>query len=149
MKKFHSPAIFTFLLLFIASLSFMAFSGPKGGESVEIYLDDNLVVKQFINSSTSAKKISVNPSEKQELRVFYNHCGKVGNDRKIYFMNNQEEVIKTWRYANDNKKWMKCPVNGIPMQQRLVRLYYKSKEIPQGILLAYIAPTDRKADALP
>jgi hypothetical protein len=151
MKKIHLATLLLFAFFVIACFSFSVINDPKGGDTVEIYLDDKLVLRQFIHNDYSIKKISLSSDDRQkDLRVFYNHCGKIGVDRRIFLKNKQDKVVQSWSYANNNKKWMHCPVNKIQAKaENTVELFYQSKEIPNGKLIAYIEHTNSNGKALP
>jgi hypothetical protein len=84
------------------------------------------------------------------LRVHYNHCGKIGKSKTLSIKDAQNKTLKTWQFADDEEQFMTCKVNEvIALQKRnsgaRLNLYYASKEIPDGKLLAAIVSGDEKA----
>lgn len=133
----------TILLLALAT-SLFAFSSKFGGESYQIYLNKKLLVKEFVSMNHATQSFSLDKSTyNQEVDIYYSHCGQVGKDRTIT-IKDDNKVLKQIHYADftgknsgmsfhvsDFVNWDKRPADQLS-------IYYSSKEIPNGRLLATI-----------
>lgn len=131
----------------LASLCFFlfSFSIPSGGDVIEIYLNKKMVLQQFVLRDAPIKSITLGASDmKQQLEVYYKHCGLAGKTRSITLKDGQQKTIKTWRFTDAAGKNMSMVINvkdffeGIRKQDDKMHLYYSSKEIPAGRLLTDI-----------
>jgi hypothetical protein len=138
MKKFCSfVVLFTFLSAFSSS-----FDTVRGGDIVEIYLNGNRVHQQFIHADKSAKAfqlLSLNNNDR--LEVYYSHCGSTGKDRVLTIRNERNELLKELTFANSGgeRSRMRFTSKDIgKLQNQKMNLYYSSKELPKGRLVAVI-----------
>jgi hypothetical protein len=134
-------------LMAVAALcaTLFSFSVPKGGEGFEIYLNNQLVLKQYGNQMNDVKSLQLDQRySNSQLTVKYWHCGKVGLDRVITLKDGQNKLLKEWRFANSVKVLdpMNCNVKEILSLKKgnvnTLKLYYSSSELPNGRLLASI-----------
>ena len=139
----------------LSSLSFLllSFSGTKGGESFEIYLNSKLVLQQFGNQMNTVKSIELDKSTvNSQLSVKYFHCGKIGKNRSITIRDADNKILKEWKYADAatanlsiTDPAMVCKVSDIFSLQKKnqgnLNLYYSSSELPKGRLLAALVLT--------
>lgn len=117
-----------------------------GAHSVQVYLDSKLVIDQYIHSNMDAPKLILDPSEKNsQLIVKYNECGRTVTGRMISLKDENNKVLKDWHYegaATGFKEPMSCLVKDImalkPKESTTLKLYYSSKEFPQGQQIAYV-----------
>ena len=129
------------------ALSSILFSfAPTGAHSVQVYLDSKLVIDQYIHTNMDAPKLILDPSEKNsQLIVKYNECGRTVTGRMISLKDENNKVLKDWHYegaATGFKEPMACLVKDImalnPKESSTLKLYYSSKEFPQGQQIAYV-----------
>jgi hypothetical protein len=137
------------LILVALSATLFSFSSLPGGESFEIYVNNSMVVQQFVTRDGSLKSFILNePSSSDVVKVYYNHCGKVGTARALTIKDAQNKVLKTWEFA-DNDKFMVCKAGDIAALQKhhlgRLNLYYSSKELSSGRILASIVSGNEKA----
>ena len=129
------------MLAFCATLfSFSTF----GVDHFEIYLNKKLVLKHFFIQKAGLETLKLQQSDGDaQLDIFYNHCGRLGNERTIMIKDEKNNVLKQWRFTDGNNKFMSCKVKDILKLQKnskhTLQLFYSSKEIPEGKLLAAIS----------
>ena len=154
MKLFKRPAITSALLAGFCMLIF-SFSGKKaGGDSFQIYVDGKLLVDQHVAAAKGASSLHLNQlSSKQKIDVYYSHCGKTGKNRTISIKNDQNKLLKEWKFTDvEGKSPMTCQVKDILALQKnksgKLHLYYTAKELPGGHLLAVIDNNGEKTTKL-
>jgi hypothetical protein len=140
------------LLMWIAvSAILFSFLGDIGTDSYKVYLNDKLVLQQYV--MRQAATIPTLPLEgaeaADELRIYYNHCGKIGTSRKISLTSDADKKKKDWSFAdvNGTDTGMSFQVKDILSLGKAndkVKIIYTSNEIPDGIPLAFVATKDRK-----
>lgn len=130
-------------------VTLFSFSGSKGGEMFEVYLNNKLLIQQHINEPNPVKSIQIDPaSVNDELKVKYFHCGQIGKDRTITIKDAQNKTIKQFHFADSEKNAaISCKVKDFtvllkPGVQEL-KLYYSAKELPAGKLLASLTTTSK------
>lgn len=136
-------AVFASLFLAFSAMLF-SFSSPRGGDSFEVYINNKLVLQQFIARDKEVKNIVLQNNPNDQIRISYSHCGTVGKDRSLIVKDDQNKVLKEWHFSNatgaDNG--MTCKVKDILDLKKgntTLKLYYSSKELSAGRLLASIS----------
>lgn len=138
-KRTMAVKVLALAVLFVTTSSF---SGSWGGDSYRIYVNNKLVLEQFVHNQTSVKTIALDQrSPGDEISVFYSHCGKAGNARNITIKNSDRKVLKTWDFANgtSDKSPMVCKTKdivGLQKGNEKLGLFYSAKELPEGKMLA-------------
>jgi len=156
MKQFISKSIAAKSLALLAIITALfSFSSPLGGDLYEIYLDNKMVVKQYVTMKEPVKTLELDKSiADQQLDVFYSHCGKTGTKRSITIRDGQN-ILKQWSYPDGgtvNTK-MACKVKDLLSLQKTnnptsVDLIYSSQEMPEGKILAtLVLENDSRASA--
>jgi hypothetical protein len=154
MKQFENNLTAAkYILLAAFCTTLFSFSMKKGGDSFEVYLNGKMVFQQYVSMHQGVKSLQLNQSlYNDEVTVYYNHCGKTGTDRVITIKDGENKILKTWHFPNDaaNPSAMNCKVKEIMNLQKNsgsnLGLYYASREIPEGRLLAtVIIANDSKA----
>lgn len=141
---FHQSKAFSLLVLGTILTILPSFTSKPGGEGFEIYLNKKLVVQKFGGDIKNISTIELDQAALNgELTVKYFHCGRVGKERHITIKNDQNKVLKTFRYpdGSSTNTAMLCRVNEIAGLQKAtnnkqMKLYYSSTEIPDGRQLA-------------
>lgn len=134
--------------LFGVALSFVlsGFSATTGAHSVQVYLDNKLVIDQYINQKAVAAKLDLERAENQsQLIVKYSECGRTVTGRKITIKDNDDKVLKEWKFEEPSagfQESMPCPVKDIlalkTKKSNTLKLYYSSNDFPQGQQIAYL-----------
>lgn len=137
------------LLLLLLGMSTMAFSPKLGLDSYEIYLNDQLILKQYINQPLNLRTLQLDKAAPEDLLwVKYNHCtikSGSGSDRTIVLKDDRGHELKQWAFANSGTENMPMKVSVAELRQlekahadHQISLYYTARELPGGELLAYL-----------
>ena len=163
MKKInYQPAILFTLLITLSSILFSfsiktaetIFSKSNfGGEGFEVYLNDKLILQQYGEKMNVVKTIELDQSAGNgQLAIRYYHCGRPGKSRIVTIKDDQNVVLKEWRFgdAKDASAKVACNVKDIFALPKFkagkkVSLYYAASEIPKGRLLATLTPVNKSA----
>ena len=152
MKKMHRRSFVIAGLLMAFSIALFSFKTGRGGDSFTIYLNNKLVLQQYVYADKSVKTISLsgaNPND--ELRVSYSHCGTVGKKRVLTIKDKQNKILKQFSFADGNDS-MTCKVKDIPgltKESAELSLVYSSAEMPGGHVLASLVIRKENKTTLP
>ncbi len=168
MKRVNYQPTILFVLLIALSGVLFSFSVKTaetifanknfGGEGFEVYLNNKLVLQQFGEKMNDVKSIQLDQSASNgQLAIRYFHCGRPGKSRVVAIKDEQNVVLKEWRFGDtkDENAKLCCNVKDILALPKLkagqkVNLYYASSEVPNGRLLAKLIPASKNnAAALP
>jgi hypothetical protein len=156
MKKInYQPAIFLFGLFTLSGLLF-SFSSHKnnfGGEGFEVYLNDKLILQQYGKDMDIVKNVQLDQSASNgQLAIRYYHCGKPGKSRVVAIKDDQNVVLKEWKFgdAKDASAKVSCSVKDILTLPKIkagkkLSLYYTASELPNGRLLATLTAVTKVA----
>jgi hypothetical protein len=156
MKKInYQPAVFLSLLLTMSVVLF-SFSSDKnnfGGEGFEVYLNDNLILQQYGKDMDVVKNVQLDQSASNgQLAIRYYHCGKPGKSRIVTIKDEQNVVLKEWKFgdAKDASAKVSCSVKDILTLPKIkagkkLNLYYTASELPNGRLLATLTSVSKVA----
>jgi hypothetical protein len=121
-----------------------SFSSPAGGECFEIYQDGKMILQRCGKDMNTVQTISLSNTAGSELTVKYFHCGQPGKDRVLALKTSDGKLLKEWKFTNTSGSnyAMKCGVQEIfsvkVSDPSNLKLYYASKEKPEGKLIAII-----------
>lgn len=163
MKKLNFQPLVILLSIFTLGLISFSFSVKNsvkssfGGEGFEIYLNDKLIVQQYGKDINTIKTVQLDQSVSNgQLAIRYYHCGRPGKSRVITIKDEQNIVLKQWKFgdAKDATAKVCCNVKDILALPKLktgkkVNLYYTSTEIPNGRQLVTLAASGKSVAALP
>lgn len=130
--------------LVIFSTVFSSFSGKMGGDSFKIFIDKKVVVQDYVSHSSSIKSFQIDASKSNsQVDVYYSHCGKTGTSRKLIIKDAENNVLKQWNYPDADATSVSCKVKDLLSLGKVndagkLNLYYASKEMPKGRLLAAV-----------
>lgn len=158
MKKFnYQPAILLVLLIALSSVLF-SFSlktlspvaNNFGGEGFEVYLNNKLVLQQFGDKMSSVKTLQLDQTASNgQMEIRYFHCGRPGKSRVVTIKDEQNVVLKEWRFGDGKKASKVCcnikDILALPKIKagRQVQLYYASSELPKGRMLAILTSANK------
>ena len=133
-------------LLGWVALSAMLFSFYGiGGEGYTIRMGDRLLIEQHVTLKSAVPGLTLNQRDSEEqLLIYYSHCGQIGKSRSITIKDEQNRVLKEWKYmdAVSGHSPMVCSVKDILALQHQagpnLQLVYSSNEIPAGKVLANV-----------
>jgi hypothetical protein len=128
----------------------LAFSHKPGGDSYEIYLNNQLLLKQLVYQPLSLKSLSLNKSNaNDQLVVYYSHCGATGKGRILAVKDSKGTTLKKWNFANAKegaRSGMIIPVKELLQLERdhgSLSLYYSSQELPESRVLASFTVSEK------
>ena len=164
MKKInYQPAVVFTLLITLSAILFSfslktaeALSSYKsnfGAEGFEVYLNDKLVLQQYGEKMNTVKTLELDQSASNgQLAIRYYHCGRPGKSRVVTIKDEQNVVLKEWRFgdAKDASAKVSCNVKDIFALPKFksgkkVSLYYTATELPNGRLLATLTTVSKAA----
>ena len=141
MKKLLTGSKPLAFCLILTSLILSSFIRTPGGEGVEVYLNNHLILQSF---NTDLKTVKVLPLETasltDELTIKYHHCGEAGKNRKFQLKNDNNVVVKEWQFKDERNvpAIMTCKVKELGNLSGTLKLYYFSTQVPEGRTLAAI-----------
>ena len=162
MKKFNYQPTILFGLLIALSVVLFSFSvktaetlfpreSDFGGEGFEVYINNKLVLHQFGEKMNTVKVLQLDQSEGNgQLAIRYFHCGQPGKSRVVTIKDEQNVVLKEWKFGDTKDVAAKlcCNVKDILALPKLkagkkVQLYYASSELPKGRVLAMLTAVNK------
>lgn len=127
------------VLLLVTAVFLQSFSAKSGGDHYRIFLNDRLVLEQFVTLPVKTKALSLEGANQNDLFIIhYSHCGVAGKERSIAIKNEGGKILKEWKFADTKATGMQLTVKKISDacgKSSKTFIYYASKEIPSGKLL--------------
>lgn len=145
-RKNRSLAIRSLVLVALCAVLF-SFSDEVGRESFEVYLNDKVILQEYVSREADVKSIHLDQRAGNDvMKIHYNHCGRIGKGRSITIKDQQNKVLKEWSFSDATEgtaSLMTFPVKEIVALQKgnsgKLKLYYSSKQLlPDGQLLANV-----------
>ena len=134
------------LLALFATLT--SFSGNWGGDSYQVYVNGKLILEQYVHNQKGVKTIALQQANtNDQVSIVYSHCGASGKSRTISVRDANNKVLKQWTFddaaTGTKTAMMSCKAVEILNVKKTsgldrLNLFYTSKELPEGKLLAYI-----------
>jgi hypothetical protein len=162
MKKINYQPRLVFgslVMLCLVLFSFTYKAGEKifGGEGFEVYLNNKLILQQYGNEMNTVKTVQLDQGASTgELAIRYYHCGQPGKSRVVTIKDEQNVVLKEWKFgdAKDATARVCCNVKDILALPKLksgkkINLYYSSAQLPNGRLLAVLTTVNKNNAAQP
>jgi hypothetical protein len=124
MQSFSKARINALLLLsFFALISIFVFAGKYGVDTYEIYLNDQLMMRNALDKPLSLKNLRLTDANmNDQLIVRYRECHapKSGvKDRVISLRDESGKVVKEWNFNDgENSSAMTIPVKEILQAQK-------------------------------
>ena len=137
------PIVLTTLLA-VFCLSLLSFSPLPGGENYRIYVNKKLIMEKFVSSNMTVSYLTLTQANaNDQIDIMYNHCGQTGTARHLVIKDEQNKVVKDMKFADASGAdiMMSFGAKEILSLQKAdnppkLKLYYSSKELPGGKLLA-------------
>lgn len=133
------------LVLLCGIVTATAYTPKPGGDSYTIYLNDKMLVEHFVHMKKSLPHLQLGQGkETDRVVVYYSHCGKQGTNRVITVRNDNNEVLKTYRFPDGTKvmSGMKFALKDLNSLQKNIKenlfIYYAAKEMPEAMKLASV-----------
>jgi len=130
--------------------SLFSFTSFAGGDVYEIYLNDKLVCQASYKQFTGSKELHLGKlNANDRLVIKYSHCGVTGQDRSIVVKDENDNIIKEWKFidAKNNQSAMQIPVKellDLNAKNGSIRLFYSAKQMPEGRMLTAIKLDGKK-----
>jgi len=142
---FHQAFIRLFTLITVSFAAF-GFTNKFGLDGYEIYLNNKLILKQYVNQPVNLRVLQLDKAnESDELRIKYTHCQKTGpgTGRSITLKDEKGNTLKKWAFADASDFSMTVPVKELLQLEKKnvhheLSLYYTSQERPNGEMLAML-----------
>jgi predicted molibdopterin-dependent oxidoreductase YjgC len=143
--KFYQAFIGLFTLITL-SLTAFGFTSKFGLDGYEIYLNNKLILKQYVNQPVSLRVLQLDKAnEGDELRVKYTHCQTKGpgTGRSLTLQDEKGNTLKKWTFADASDFNMTVPVKELLQLEKKnlnheLSLHYTSRERPNGEMLAML-----------
>jgi hypothetical protein len=139
-KSIQAKALTLVGLLVLA----LTFSASAGGDSYEIYLNNKLIMRQFMHEPINIKNLLLDKANaNDQIVIYYSHCGQTGKGRSITIKDEKGTTLKEWKYADvSGRHGMSIPVKELLQLQKKntspLSLVYTSKELPKGQMLTSV-----------
>jgi len=143
--KFSFVKTFTLIVLCLAAVSFKS---KAGGDKYEIYLNNKLIEEKYVGGlAVDVSSLQLDKTNyKDKLVIYYSHCGTIGKGRSILIKDEQNRVLKEWKFADatGTESSMSIPVKDILDLQKnnanasLSLYYFSSQYLPKGRMLTSI-----------
>jgi hypothetical protein len=147
MSKFNQAFIKMFTLITLCVTAF-GFTTKFGLDSYEIYLNEKLILKQYVNQPLSLRVLQLDKAKvSDQLRIRYTHCMMkgAGTDRSIILKDEIGNTLKKWDFANATGSDLNMTIAVKELLQlekahvdHQLSLSYTARELPKGETLAVI-----------
>ena len=132
------------LITFIAlAFTASAFTNRFGLDSYEIYLNNKLVQKQYVNQPLNLRVLAlIKAKESDHLQIAYTHCMNkgTGTARSISLKDEKGETLAKWKFADGTHAKMSIPVKEL--------LHWQKKKAGHELILYYIAHESEKEELI-
>lgn len=133
------------MMLVATAAALLSFSPNFGGEGFEILLNGKVLLQQFGKDLNTVKNLELSQvSASDRLTIRYYHCGHVGKNRVVTIKDEQDRILKQWRYKDSESSVseMLCTAQDIITLKKagnsVFKIYYSSSELPGGRMLASV-----------
>jgi hypothetical protein len=148
MRHTHFKQIATAITILVITLgTYIAQAG--GVDRYEIYLNNKLLLKQSVNQPLSLKSLQLNKSNlKDELVIYYYHCGQTGSGRKLAIKDEKGNVVKEWKFTNASGSGMTIQVKELLQLEKKnannsLSIFYSSEQLHTGRMLTGVQFSDK------
>jgi hypothetical protein len=152
MRPINVRSTATNFFVALASVILCSFALVPGGASYEVYLNNQLVMKEHLygRKEVPTLPLSITSTAQDELSLTFSNCGKIDTSRKISLKDEKDAMIKEWTFTDspDLKNQMRIKVNEITAfsnKHSTAQLVYSSRELPSGIHLLNLQLSDATA----
>jgi hypothetical protein len=142
-----SALLKSFMLIMLCLTAF-SFISKAGGDRYEIYLNNKLITQRYVaQQSVDISSLQLDKTNyKDKLVIYYSHCGATGKGRSIVLKDEQNKILKEWKFADasGSDASMSIPVKDILDLQKnsahssLSLYYFSSQYLPKGRMLTSI-----------
>lgn len=136
------------LLVSILCLAMMAFSPMRGLDSYEVFLNDKLIMKNFVNQPLNLRMLQLDQAKPEDqLSIRYTHCTfkGAGSNRTLVLKDEAGHILKEWVFANNagENNRMAIRVGDLLQLEKdhkdhRITLNYQASELKGPELLAFL-----------
>jgi hypothetical protein len=153
MKSLSSmPVFIRNMMLALFSISLFSAFAPTGLDSYEIYLNNKLLIRQFVDKPLNLNTLDLSEAKAGDnVSVRYMQCnapGKTAKNRSISIRDEQGNIVKEWKFRDDEVSGMTIPVKELvdvrKQSKGSLNLYYAADGLRQGQKLASLKVTEKK-----
>ena len=152
MRLINLRSTATNFFVVLTSVVLCSFAAVPGGASYEVYLNNQLVMKEHLydRKEVPTLPLTITSTSQDELSVTFNNCGKIDTSRKISLNDEKNKTIKEWTFADspDLKNQMRIKVSEIMTfrnEHSTAKLVYSSRELNSGMHLLNLQLSDATA----
>ncbi len=151
MRPFNFRSTAATLFMVLTSIALCSFTPKPGGYSYEVYLNNQLMIKEHMYGRKEVPTVRLNITTAEDaLSVMFNNCNKVDVSRKISLKDDKDAIIKEWTFGDspDIKNQMKIKVSEIVAvrnKHSTVKLVYSSQAAKDGVHLLNLQLSDATA----
>jgi len=151
MRPINLRSTATTLVVVFASIALCSFAVLPGGDSYEVYLNDQVVKKEHLYGRKEVPTLPLNMNTAQdELSITFSHCGKIDTGRKISLKDEKNATLKEWNFTDSpdvrNRMAIKVSaITGFRNQHSTARLMYSAREYPDGVQLVTLELSEATA----
>ncbi|MEO6980517.1 MAG: hypothetical protein ABI113_19145 [Mucilaginibacter sp.] len=137
--------VFTLITL---SLTAFGFTSKFGLDGYEIYLNNKLILKQYVNRPLSLRVLQLDKAnEGDELHIKYTHCANKGpgTGRSLVLEDEQGNTLKKWAFADATGSDFNMTIAVKELLQlkkknssHELSLHYSARELPKGEMLGFV-----------
>ncbi|MEP6612953.1 MAG: hypothetical protein ABJA76_13735 [Mucilaginibacter sp.] len=137
--------VFTLITL---SLTAFGFTSKFGLDGYEIYLNNKLILKQYVNQPLSLRVLQLDKAnEGDELHIKYTHCANKGpgTGRSLVLEDEQGNTLKKWAFADATGSDFNMTIAVKELLQlkkknssHELSLHYSARELPKGEMLGFV-----------
>jgi hypothetical protein len=150
MKKITTGlALFVLITLSTISFTTSGFTNRFGLDKYEIYLNNKLVLKQYLNQPLNLRVLQLDKiKESDQLQIVYCHCMRdngPGTGRSITLKDERGNALHKWVFADASGGDLKMTIAVKDLLQlekknasHQLSLYYASQELEKGEMLSVI-----------
>jgi hypothetical protein len=134
------------ITVILLTLTASAFTNRFGLDSYDIYLNNKLVQKYYVNQPLSSRVLALTKAtESDQLQITYTHCMNkgTGTARSITLKDEKGTSLFKWQFADGKSAKMAVPVKELLHWQKKkagheLSLYYTAKESEKEEMLSKI-----------
>jgi hypothetical protein len=139
----------TFIGALLFTLISLSFTTRFGLDKYEIYLNNQLVLKQAVNQPLNLRVLALDKAkESDQLQIVYSHCMRnngPGTGRSLALKDEAGHTLRQWTFADASGTDLKMTVavkDVLQLQKKNagheLSLYYTSHELEKGEMLSMI-----------
>jgi hypothetical protein len=118
-------------LVGIALIAILASFAPFGGEGFTMHVNNKLLVENYFTSRSTTPLVSLDAlTDKDQITVAYNECGKAGTNRALTLKDDAGKTLKEWRFSDS-------PAVAAPMNIQASEILKFKKDDLKALTLTY------------